>query len=100
MLNKFNILYESYVDEFSSSSNKFKYMLLDRLKNDCEYFLDAGNGDERALLAGSVAKQIEEMKKLYEQLSEKPEWLSSDDINNYEKEMNNLLKNKIINFNI
>ena len=44
MLNKFNILYESYVDEFSSNSNKFKYMLLDRLKSDCEYFLGAGNG--------------------------------------------------------
>lgn len=94
MLNKFNILYESYVDEFSSNSNKFKYMLLDRLKSDCEYFLGAGNGYEGALWAGSVAKQIEEMKKLYEQLPEKPEWLSLDDINNYEKEMNNLLENK------
>lgn len=97
MLKKFKLLYESYVDEFSENSNKFKYMLLDRLKQDCEYFLKAGNGYEGHLWAGSVPKQIEEMKKLWEQLPEKPEWLSLEDIENYKKQMIELLNTKKMN---
>lgn len=72
------------------------YMLLGRLVSDCKYFLGNGNGYEGNLWAGSVEKQIKTMKALYNKLpkDKKPEWLTMDDINNYEKEMKEVLKMK------
>ena len=69
------------------SQNEYDYMLLDRLKQDCEYFLGNGNRAEKHLWAGNVNDQIAKMKELYNKLPEKPEWLSMEDIENYEKEM-------------
>ena len=67
------------------------YMLLSRLQMDNKYFLGCGNRQEKHLWAGSVEDQIQEMKKLYNSLPEnaKPEWLSMDDINEFEKNMLN-----------
>lgn len=70
-----------------TESNEYDYMLLDRLKQDCEYFLGNGNRSEKHLWAGNVNDQIAKMKELYNKLPEKPEWLSMEDIENYEKEM-------------
>ena len=64
-----------------------EYRLLSRLKSDCEYFLGEGARAEKHLWAGSVEKQIEKMRELYDQLHEKPEWLSKQDIDNYERQM-------------
>ena len=72
-----------------SEDNEYQYMLLDRLKTDCEYFLGNGNRNEKHLWAGSVEAQINEMKKIWNNLKEKPEWLTMKDINNYEKLMKN-----------
>lgn len=71
------------------NENKQDYMLLSRLKSDCEYFLNHGGRSERNLWAGSVKEQIEKMKELWNALPEgkKPEWLTLDDILKYEKEM-------------
>ena len=66
----------------------FEYRLLNRLKSDCEYFLGAGNGAEKYLWAGTVEKHIEKMRELYNKVSEKIEWLNEQDIDNYEKQMN------------
>lgn len=77
---KFNSLREE-------NNQEHEYMLLDRLKQDCDYFLGNGNRDEKCLWAGSVDGQIAKMKNLYNILSEKPEWLTMEDIENYEKEM-------------
>lgn len=74
---------------------KFKYMLLDRLRTDCDYFLGAGHGYEGHLWAGSIKDQITKMRKLYNELPEKPEWLSLEDIDNYEKEMTNYKSNTV-----
>lgn len=70
-----------------SDDNEYQYMLLDRLRTDCEYFLGNGNRNEKNLWAGSVDAQIKEMKKIWNNLKEKPEWLTMEDINNYEKLM-------------
>ena len=70
-----------------NEDNKFDYMMLDRLRQDCEYFLGNGNGSERNLWAGNVEDQIAEMRKIYDKLPEKPEWLSLEDIDKYEKDM-------------
>lgn len=66
-----------------------EYELLYRLKSDCDYFLGNGDGFEGHLWAGSVDKQIAKMRELYDQLEEKPEWLTSEDIDRYEEEMKN-----------
>lgn len=66
----------------------FKYMMLGRLLDDCNYFLGYGNRDPKCLWAGNVTDHIAEMKRLYRELSEKPVWLSYNDILNLEKRMN------------
>lgn len=70
-----------------NEGSEYDYMLLSRLKSDCEYFLKAGGRNERHLWAGNVDDQIAKMKELWNSLEEKPEWLSMEDIENYEKEM-------------
>ncbi len=68
---------------------KFTYMMLGRLQTDNDYYLGHGNKSERNLWAGNVDDQIKEMKKLWNQLPEnkKPEWLSMEEILEYEKKM-------------
>ena len=77
------------VTESSEEGDEYAYRLLGRLKSDCEYFLGAGNRSARNLWAGSVADQIDKMKELWYRLPDdaKPEWLSMEDIDNYEDAM-------------
>ena len=63
------------------------YRLLSRLKADCDYYLGAGGRAEKHLWAGSVKAQIAKMRELYDVLSEKPEWLTEQDIDRYESQM-------------
>lgn len=74
-------------ESLNEEDDKFNYMMLGRLKQDCEYFLGNGNGHEKHLWAGNVEDQISEMRKIYDKLPEKPEWLSLEDIDKYEKDM-------------
>ena len=67
-----------------------QYRLLDRLRTDCEYFLGAGQRAEKHLWAGSVDAQIVKMRELYAQLPEKPEWLSTEKIDEYARRMSAL----------
>ena len=73
-----------------SNSKEYNYMLLDRLKQDCEYYLGNGNRHAKHLWAGDEKKQIEKMLELYNSFTEeeKPEWISLEDIKNYAKQMN------------
>lgn len=63
------------------------YMLLSRLKADCDYFLGAGGRAEKHLWAGNVREQIAKMQELYDALPEKPEWLTMEDIDRYAQRM-------------
>ena len=63
------------------------YVLLDRLRADCDYFLGAGGRSEKHLWAGSVYAQIKKMRELYDTLSEKPEWLTAEAIDRYAAQM-------------
>ncbi len=63
------------------------YRLLSRLKADCDYYLGAGGRAKKHLWAGSVEAQITKMRELYDVLPEKPEWLTEQDIDNYESQM-------------
>ena len=63
------------------------YVLLDRLRADCDYFLGAGGRSEKHLWAGNVHAQIRKMRELYDALPEKPEWLTADAIDHYAAQM-------------
>lgn len=67
------------------ANNKYNYMLLDRLKKDCEYFLRYPH--TKHLWAGDIKQQIDKMLELYDSLDPKPEWITKEDINNYYKKM-------------
>ncbi|ADM80123.1 hypothetical protein phiAS5_ORF0280 [Aeromonas phage phiAS5] len=79
--------YIQEVIETREADAEFKYMLLSRMKSDCEYFLGFGNRSTRALWAGNVAEQIEGMKALWNSFDTKPEWLTMEQIEEYETKM-------------
>lgn len=69
--------------------SKFRYMLLSRLQMDCKYFLGNGNRCEKHLWASNVEEHITAMKMLWNSFlpEDKPQWISLEDIEYYEKEM-------------
>ena len=87
-------------EKIPNQKQEKEYGLLSRLKSDCDYFLGNGNGNEKDLWAHSVDKQIDKMRELYNQLEEKPEWLTLEDIDSYEQRMKSnkpsLSKNEIL----
>lgn len=67
----------------------FKYMLLDRMKSDCKYYLGSGNRLNKYLWAGSVSEHIACMRALWNSFTEegKPEWLTLEQIADFENAM-------------
>ena len=63
------------------------YVLLDRLRADCDYFLGAGGRSEKHLWAGNVHAQVKKIRELYDTLPEKPEWLTTEAIDRYAAQM-------------
>ena len=97
--------YNSKIDKFMNNSKnesidtdllkrdeRFRYMMLDRMRQDCNYYLE--HPHEKHLWAGNVEDQIETMKQLYNSLPEKPEWITMEDIDDLQKQMINLKNNK------
>lgn len=68
-----------------------RYSLLSRMQSDCDYFLGHGNMSEKHLWGLTVKNHIRYMKIIYLILpiNSKPEWLSMNDILNYEIRMKN-----------
>ena len=68
---------------------KYKYQILDRLRSDCEYYLDAGNRQEKYLWGRNVSDHLDAMRRIYESLPEstRPEWLTLEQINDYAERM-------------
>lgn len=65
------------------------YMLLSRLQQDCEYYLNYGNRDAKhSLWAGDEQSQINKMREIYSALLIKPEWLTEEQIDEYAAKMN------------
>ena len=68
--------------------NRFNYMLLGRLKSDCEYYLGhGGRNAKHSLWVHDEQKQIDKMRELYESLPIKPEWLTIEQIDEYAARM-------------
>ena len=68
---------------------QFRYMMLDRLRLDCKYFLGNGNRLNKYLWAGNVKDHIAIMKGIYNGFTDeqKPEWLTMKQIEKFESEM-------------
>lgn len=81
--------YIKKIIEESSETDTLKYMLLDRMRQDCEYYLGNGNRMKKYLWGNDEKEHIEDMKALLNSLpeSEKPEWLSMEQIEEYERKM-------------
>lgn len=77
------------IEEINSKDLTFRYQLLNRLKIDCDYFLGCGQGLVKHLWALNVDDHIQYMKDIWNGFSEseKPEWLTLEDILFYEKRM-------------
>ena len=69
------------------ADDRFNYMLLDRLRCDCEYYLGYGGRYAGQLWAHDEQKQIDKMRELYDLLPEKPEWLTREQIDIYAAQM-------------
>lgn len=74
-------------DPFIRDPREMDYMLLDRMRSDCHYFLRNGNGYEGHLWGGSVEVICDEMERIWNSLEEKPEWLSLEQIKEYRRKM-------------
>jgi len=70
-----------------SEANKFQYMMLGRLQTDCDYFLGNGQRSVNNLWGATIEEHIAEMKKIWNSLEAKPEWLSMEQIEDYERQM-------------
>lgn len=66
---------------------KFRYMMLSRMQSDADYYLGNGNKNAKNLWAKDEEEHIGLMKELYDSVSEKPDWLSQEQLNKYEKEL-------------
>jgi hypothetical protein len=75
--------------KYEKDPYEFNYMMLSRLKSDCDYFLGYGNRCEKRLYHGNPKLQIEAMLILWESFPQdkKPEWLTREEIMAYEKAM-------------
>lgn len=68
---------------------QFQYMMLGRWKSDCDFYLGYGNRNPNRLCADTPQEHIDAMKKLWLGFAEdeKPEWLTWEQILEYEKQM-------------
>ena len=83
--------------DISNMDDSFKYRLLDRMRSDCEYYINGAKSNKHLFMQNPQA-QIKAMKDIYNSFSEKdvPEWISMEDINNYERQMcNPMIKNNM-----
>lgn len=69
--------------------NKFRYMMLNRMQCDCEYYLGFGNRNaNHSLWALNEANHIAIMRALWLSLPVSPEWLTLEQIDKYAVKMN------------
>ena len=76
-------------DWILKSEPSYRYMMLDRLRQDCEYYLRNGNGSANSLWAENEKEQIEFMLFIWNSFPEedKPEWLTLEQIHDYAQRM-------------
>lgn len=76
------------MEDWSKHEPRFRYMMLDRLRQDCEYYLRIG-GSANCLWAKDKQGQIRTMKDIWNSFPEgdKPEWLTMEQIDDFARKM-------------
>ena len=84
-------------EPFSRSPYELDYMLLNRWRADCDYFLGYGNAYEGHLCFKSIDAQCDAMEDELNLLPDdyKPEWLTIEQIKHYRDNMKKALKRKL-----
>ena len=74
---------------FIRHEREIDYMMLDRLRTDCDYFLGNGNGYNGHLYYKDVNTQCNKMLELYNSFKneDKPQWITVEQIEQYKKDM-------------
>lgn len=77
------------MEDWSKYEPKFRYMMLSRMKSDCDYYLGNGNRSTNHLWAGNETDQICNMMLLWNTFEpeDSPEWLTWDDLMEYARKM-------------
>ena len=70
------------MEDWSKHEPKFRYMMLDRLRQDCVYSINRCDCSENVLWAKDAKAQIENMVALWKTFDpeDRPEWLTWGDI--------------------
>jgi len=79
------------IDEYKENPYSHQYAMLDMMRSRCDCYLGHGNRNPKHLSGDNVADHITAMKQMWNDLPEngKPEWLTWEQILEYEKEMLN-----------
>lgn len=93
---------QEQADKIRSSGDSFTYQMLDRLRSDMEYVLGIPETYPNAKITkdsfnqlwyeNEPYKHLALMRNLYDGLKEKPEWLKREKIDEFEKKVDNYLK--------
>ena len=77
------------MEDWSKYDKTFRYMMLSRLKMDCDYYFGNGGRNPDTLWAGDEQSQIENMVALWKTFDpdNRPEWLTWGDIIYYALKM-------------
>lgn len=70
-----------------NGDERFRYMMLNRMQSDCDYYLGNGNRCARHLWAGNESDHVAIMRALWHSLPIKPEWLTLGQLNDYAKQL-------------
>lgn len=77
------------MEDWSKYEPKFRYMMLSRMKSDCDYYLGNGDRSTNHLWAGNEKDQIANMIALWctFEPEDSPEWLTWGELVDYGKKM-------------
>lgn len=77
------------MEDWSKYDAKFRYMMLSRMKQDCDYYFGNGGRNSNILWAGDEKAQIDNMIALWKSFDpeDRPEWMTWGDIIGYANKM-------------
>jgi hypothetical protein len=77
------------MEDWSKKDKTFRYMMLSRMKQDCDYYLGNGGRSTNHLWAHDERAQLENMIAIWKTFDkdDKPEWLTWADIVTYAQKM-------------
>ena len=77
------------MEDWGKYEPRFRYMMLDRLRQDCNYYFGNGGRNPKNLWAGDEKDQIQTMKDIWNTFpkDDTPEWLTWEDILEFERKM-------------